>query len=168
MARTRGVVLQPECLHDLADHPLLTAKQSQVAAGLQPRSAKLPPMMPAFQQSAVFLAQGPSDIPCSLVARLSQDLTLRTEAQQPVVVPKGARFLRGSFVSAISEGGVKWPQQNHNNKRKLEVETDWSYRVVFRLPWDCKQFVEKACQLGHPAGRNHAVPKSLQVRANVG
>ena len=160
VARSRGVILQPECLHDLADHPLLTAKQSQVAAGLQPRSAKLPPMMPAFQQSAVFLAQGPSDIPCSLMARLSQDLTLRTEAQQPVVVPKGARFLRGNFVSAVSEGGADGLQQN---KRKLEAEADWSYKVVFGLPWECGQFVEKACQLGHPAGQNHAVPRDLQM-----
>ena len=48
--------------------------------------------VPAFQQSAVFFARGASDIPCSLLAKLPHDITLRTEAQQPVAVPKGALF----------------------------------------------------------------------------
>ena len=162
VAQQRGVTLKPECLHDLAGHPLLAAKQSQVAAGTQPRSGKVPPMVPDFQQSAVFLAQSPADIPCSLMAKLPHDITLRTEAQQPVVVPKGARFLRGSFVSAVSEGGDLVPQQN-NIKRKLGCDQVWTYKAVFGLPWECERFVEKACQLGHPANQNHAVPKDLQL-----
>ena len=159
VAANFGVILKPESLHELADHPLLMAKQSQLATGRQPRGAKLPPMLPAFQQSAVFFAEGPSQIPCSLMAKLTTDITLRTETNQPVVVPKGSRFLRGNFVETEVHGGAEGSQQN---KRKRDHECMWSYKVVFGLPWECEQFIHKACLLGHPAKQNHAVPKDLK------
>ena len=159
VAANVGVILKPECLHDLVDHPLLTAKQSQLATGRQPRGSKLPPMLPAFQQSAVFFAEGPSQIPCCLMSKLTHDITLRTEADQPVTVPKGSRFLRGHFVETESNGGDEGSQQN---KRKRDEECRWSYKVVFGLPWECEQFISKACLLGHPAKQNHAVPRDLK------
>jgi hypothetical protein len=54
------------------------------------------------------------------------------------------------------------PQQN-NNKRKMGDDEDWAYKVVFGLPCECQQFVERACQLGHPASQDHAVLKDLQL-----
>ena len=165
VAHSWGVTLKPNCLQDISDHPLLTAKQSQVAAGLQPKTSKLPPIVPDFQQSAVFLAEGPAAIPCSLMARLPHDLSLRTEEHQPALVPKGSRFLRGHFVSGDDNGGSEEPPQN---KRRLEDGTAhdkdaWAYKVVFGLPWSCEQFIERACKSGHPAAQNHAVPLDLRV-----
>ena len=166
VAAQQGVVLKPECFNELADHPLQSAEQSRVAAGQQPRGAKLPPVVPDFQQSATFLAKSPADVPCGLLQKLPRDVSLRTELQQPVVVPKGARLLRGLFVGDNSNGDEQMPQQN---KRKLETSTRdgeddiWRYKVVFALPWDCQRFVQKACEVGHPSAKNHAVPKDLQL-----
>ena len=180
VAAQQGVILKPECFNEFSDHPLQSAKQSRVATGQQPRGAKLPPVVPDFQQSATFLAKSPFDVPCGLLQKLPRDVSLRTELQQPVIVPKGARLLRGLFVGDSSNGDEQMPQQNNSNgdeqmpqlgpqqnKRKLEQSTGedeiWRYKVVFGLPWDCQQFVQKACEVGHPAAKNHAVPKDLRL-----
>ena len=93
VASNKGVRLRPNCLHDITGHPLLAAKHSQMATGLQPRGNKVPPLVPDFQQTAVFFAQQPSDIPCSFLGKLPHNVHLRTDMQQPVEVPKYARFL---------------------------------------------------------------------------
>eukprot|EP00435_Cladocopium_sp_Y103_P027445 s2289_g6.t1 len=168
IASARGVILKPESLHDISNHPLLTAKQSQLSTGIQPRGAKLPPLVPDFQQTAVFFASGPEDIPCALLGKLPHDISLRTESHQVVQVPKHARFLRGCF-SPESEGGDRDQAQN---KRKFSettgvasggCEEDRNYKCVFGLPWECESFIQRACQAGHPLMANHAIPKDLKV-----
>ena len=99
VAASRGVQLRPNCIHDVMGHPLLSAKHSQMAAGRQPRGNKIPPLVPDFQQTAVFYVKQPSDIPCGLMGKLSSSITVMTEAKQLVEVPKHARFLRGCYVS---------------------------------------------------------------------
>ena len=51
-------------LHDLADHSLLSTKQSQLATGLQPKGNKILPLVPDFQQTATFFPKEASDISC--------------------------------------------------------------------------------------------------------
>ena len=150
VAQTTGVQLRPNCLHDISGHPLLTAKHSQLATGLQPRGNKVPPLVPDFQQTAVFYAAQPSDIPCSLLGKLPHDIQLRTEQQQLVNVPKHSRFLRAHFAADSTMGVEELPQN------------DWTYKVVFGLPWSCEQFVKRATEAGHPSKSNHAVPRDLQ------
>eukprot|EP00435_Cladocopium_sp_Y103_P071499 s101_g37.t1 len=161
IAAQRGIILKPESLHDISNHPLLTAKQSQLATGVQPKGAKIPPLVPDFQQTAVFLATDPADIPCQLLGKLPHDITLRTEALQLVQVPKHAQFLRGCF-SPESKGGV---EEQVQNKRKLDggCADGYNYKVVFGLPWECESFIQKACQAGHPMMVNHVVPVDLKI-----
>jgi hypothetical protein len=54
VAQKNGVILKPNCLQDIAEHPLLSAKQSQVATGLQPKTAKLPPIVLDFHSQPFF------------------------------------------------------------------------------------------------------------------
>ena len=162
MAQQRGVILRPESLADLPNHPLLTAKHSQLATGVQPRGSKIPPLVPAYRQKAVFLAKGAADIPCGLLGKLANAIFLRTEMQQPVEVPQHARFLHGAFTSDTGTGDNEVPQVQ-SNKRKLDDEEIWTYQVTFGLPWSCEQFIQKACEAGHPSAANHAVPRDLQV-----
>ena len=162
VAQQRGVILRPESLADLPNHPLLTAKHSQLATGVQPRGSKIPPLVPAYRQKAVFLAKGAADIPCGLLGKLANAIFLRTEMQQPVEVPQHARFLHGAFTSDTGTGDNEVPQVQ-SNKRKLDDEEIWTYQVTFGLPWSCEQFIQKACEAGHPSAANHAVPRDLQV-----
>ena len=156
VAESHGVQLRPNCIHDIMGHPLLSAKHSQMAAGRQPRGNKIPPLVPDFQQTAVFYAKQPSDIPCGLMGKLPSTLTLMTEAKQLVEVPKYARFLRGSFISDSKMGVV-------GESEKVLVAEGWPYKVVFGLPWDCEQFVHRAVDAGHPSKIGLAVPKDLQL-----
>ena len=156
VAASHGVQLRPNCIHDILGHPLLSAKHSQMAAGRQPRGNKIPPLVPDFQQTAVFFAKQPSDIPCSLMGKLPAPLTLMTEAKQLVEIPKHARFLRGCFVTDSKLGVAKESEQ-------FLAAEGWPYKVVFGLPWDCEQFVRKAVDVGHPSKIGMAVPKDLQI-----
>ena len=87
VASAKGVLLRPNCIHDIVDHPLLSTKHSQFAAGVQPRGQRIPPLVPDFQQTVVFLAKEPSDIPCGLLGKLQQPLQLRTETQKASKFP---------------------------------------------------------------------------------
>ena len=156
VAASRGVQLRPNCIHDIIDHPLLSAKHSQMATGRQPRGNKIPPLVADFQQTAVFFAKQPSDIPCGLMGKLAAPLTLRTEAQQLVQVPKHARFLRGCHTADSDMGVVVESEQ--------QLQADfWPYKAVFGLPWDSEQFIRRAVDVGHPSKVGLAVPKDLQV-----
>ena len=87
VASGHGVVLRPQSLHDLADHPLLSAKQFQLATGLQPRGNKIPPLVPEFQQTATFFAtaKAASDVPCALLGKPNAPLQLRTASRSAKV-----------------------------------------------------------------------------------
>ena len=159
VASAKGVPLRPNCIHDIVDHPLLSTKHSQLAAGVQPRGQRIPPLVPDFQQTAVFLAKEPSDIPCGLSGKLQQPLQLRTEAQQDVQVPKYSRFLRGSFAADSTMGVGQEPLQNNNGA----ADDNWCYKAVFGLPWECEQFIRRAVEVRHPSKIGFAVPKDLQV-----
>ena len=152
VAASKGVQLRPDCLHDIVGHPLLAAKHSQLATGLQPRGNKVPHLIPDFQQTAVFFARQPSDIPCGLMGKLPHSIQLHTEQHQRVEVPKFPRFLRGHFLEDSTMGVGEDPSENGYN-----------YKAVFGLPWSCEQFVQKAVAAGHPSQANHAVPKDLQI-----
>ena len=161
VASARGVQLRPNCIHDIHDivsHPLLLAKHSQLAAGVQPRGQRIPPLVPDFQQTAVFFAKNASDIPCGPLGKLQTPLQLRTETQETVLVPKYSRFLRGSFASGSTMGVDQEPLQNGGT-----MDDKWSYKAVFGLPWDCEQFISKAVEAGHPSKLSFAVPKDLQL-----
>ena len=158
VASARGVQLRPNCIHDIVGHPLLLAKHSQLAAGVQPRGQRIPPLVPDFQQTAVFFAKNASDIPCGPLGKLQTPLQLRTETQETVLVPKHSRFLRGSFASDSTIGVDQEPLQNRGT-----MDDEWSYKAVFGLPWDCEQFIRKAVEAGHPSKLSFAVPKDLQL-----
>ena len=85
----------------------------------------------------------------------------KKEFGQKVFLTKlpGAYKVGVTFVETEFHGGAEGSQQN---KRKRDKECMWSYKVVFGLPWECEQFIHKACLLGHPAKQNHAVPKDLK------
>lgn len=159
VASAKGVLLRPNCIHDIVDHPLLATKHSQLAVGTQPRGQRIPPLVPDFQQTAVFLAKEPSDIPCGLLGKLQQPLQLRTETQEAVQVPKYSRFLRGSFAADSTMGVVQEPLQNNSS----EADVNWCYKAVFGLPWECEQFIRKAVEVGHPARIAFAAPRDLQI-----
>ena len=156
VAATKGVQLRPNCLHDIVNHPLLSAKNAQIAAGRQPRGAKVPHLVADFQQTAVFFAKQPADIPCGLMGKLSNPIQLRTEQQQTVSVPKHSRFLRGCF-AADSDMGVA------GESLRVDSEESWAYKTIFGLPWDCEQFLRKAVEVGHPSKHSFSVPKDLQL-----
>ena len=136
VAANKGVQLRPNCLHDMVDHPLLSAKNAQIAAGRQPRGAKVPHLVPDFQQTAVFCAKQPADILCGLMGKLATSIQLRTEQQQAVLVPKQSRFLRGCF-AADSDMGVA------GESVRVDSDECWAFKAVFGLPWDCEQFLRK-------------------------
>ena len=85
----------------------------------------------------------------------------KKEFGQKVFLTKlpGAYKVGVTFVETEFHGGAEGSQQN---KRKRDKECMWSYKVVFGLPWECEQFIHKACLMGHPAKQNHAVPKDLK------
>lgn len=150
--------------------PLLSAKQSQLATGLQPKGNKIPPLGPEFQQTAVFFAKEASTVPCALLSKLNAPLQLRAETQEPVEVPKHVRFLRGAFDPDIKKG-VDGQSEPKKRRRKSAGDASngdtldevWTYKAIFGLPWACEQFIKRACKAGHPAKSNRAVPKDLQV-----
>eukprot|EP00435_Cladocopium_sp_Y103_P065983 s116_g28.t1 len=122
IASQRGVILKPESLHDISNHPLLTAKQSQLATGVQPKGAKIPPLVPDFQQTAVFVATGPADIPCPLLGKLPHDITLRTESLQLAIL-----------ASCKSSGDVAVDKQLLEETRD-EVRRGWACGPIQSLP----------------------------------
>jgi hypothetical protein len=60
-------------------------------------------------------------------------------------------------------------QPEPKKRRRVECEDGnglddvWKYKEFFGLPWTCGQFIKRACESGHPAKSNHAVPKDLKV-----
>ena len=69
-------------------------------------------------QTATFFAKAASDIPCALLGKLNAPLQLRAEMQQPVEVPKYARFLRGAFAPGTELGVVE--QSEPKKRRRVE------------------------------------------------
>ena len=167
-----GIVLQPATLQESLEHPLNRAKTAQVATGHQPRGNKLPPLVPTYRHIAYFFATRPSDIPCSLMAKLDKDITLFDDAGQPCCVPKGSRLLRAEFVSPPTNTGVAGGAETGcvavsvecgNKKMKVGCDTTRPYKAVFGLPWDCESFLHKAFSVGHPAAYKHKMPPDLQL-----
>ena len=118
-----------------------------------------------FSKRLSSFAKEASDISCALLGKLNAPLTLRTETQEPVEVPKYARVLRGAIDPDIDKGASE--QSEPKKRRKLEghdsLDEVWKYKAVFGLPWTCEQFIKRACEAWHPAKANHAVPKDLKV-----
>ena len=77
-ASQQGLRLKPQDLQEATDHPLRRAQFSRIGAGSQPRPSRLPPVVPDFASVAVFVAPTPSAIPCGLMSKLQQPLTLHT------------------------------------------------------------------------------------------
>ena len=98
LAHSYGVILKPDSLADILQHPLESARNAKIAVGVQPRGNKLPPIVPNFQQAGTFFARGPEDIPCALMGKLDHDIILRSEANVEVTIPKCARLLRAGWV----------------------------------------------------------------------
>jgi hypothetical protein len=69
-------------------------------------------------QTATFFAKAASDVPCALLGKLNAPLQLRAEMQQPVEVPKYARFLRGAFAPGTELGVVE--QSEPKKRRRVE------------------------------------------------
>ena len=69
-------------------------------------------------QVATFFAKAASDVPCALLGKLNAPLQLRAEMQQPVEVPKYARFLRGAFAPGTELGVVE--QSEPKKRRRVE------------------------------------------------
>ena len=70
---TRGLTLKANSLED-ALNPLQVHQQSQMSVGLQPRPARIPPVVADTCSVGVFFAKTLEDIPCSL---LSEQLSVR-------------------------------------------------------------------------------------------
>jgi len=162
---TRGLTLKANSLED-ALNPLQVHQQSQMSVGLQPRPARIPPVVADTCSVGVFFAKTLEDIPCSLLSKLPRDVELFTKAGRPVVVPQYSRFLRFSAISA-SDGGemVQNLPMDLPCKRDVDgakkAELQFGFEVAFGLPWSYRGFIEQACRVGHPAMRDSGVPKEL-------
>ena len=100
----REVVLRPTHLQAIQNHPLFMAKNAQIAAGQQPRSGKLPHLIPDFPTTAVFWVPTLSDVPCNLLGKLSSPLSASTLAGEPVQIPSFSRYLRSFSLSTQLKG----------------------------------------------------------------
>lgn len=161
----RGLFLKAESLQDFSN-PLKTTQQAQISVGVQPKPSRIPPVVSDSSSVGVFLANNLSDIPCSLLAKLQQELHLYTLEGQPVVVPKYSRFLRFKALTAPVEGGEEGVQ-SENPKRKFSSMEDggkpFGFEVAFGLPWSHQGFMQQACKSGHPSLRDTGVPDDLKV-----
>ena len=182
-----GIILKPESIAEVSNHPLLTAQAAAISSGKQPRGHKIPPIVPEFSSVKAFFCQKPDQVPCALQSKLTSPFQAYDENQHKIEIPKHARFLRGHFLhpEPTNQGGCAGVQDAHvgsvdgsfvlpvsgENKRKscaiedapdVEEETNSSFKVVFGLPWDCDSFIQRACSAGHPLASSHSVPVDLQ------
>ena len=160
----RGLVLQAESLKDLGYHPLKAAQLHQLSAGVQVRKNRLPPLAPDFASVVKCRVFQLSDIPCGIMSKLPRELSARSEMQLPLTIPKGSRFLRFLQLPAV-QGGQSGQSVEVEalllESRSQEQEEPWMVESTFGVPWSCEEFIQKACESGHPLHLSRCLPKEL-------
>ena len=89
-AAAKGLQLPALDLQADLDNPLHRPHHSRVRTGMQPRTAKLPPVVSQYRSIAVYFAEQVCDVPCSLMSKLANDVVLYSDSGTPVTVPKAA------------------------------------------------------------------------------
>lgn len=152
-ALSQGLMLKPHQLDGALEHPLKQLCFSQVTTGKQPRSAKIPPLVPDFQSVAVFVAQDVQAIPCALMSKLPKDIALHTKDAIAVVVPAHSRLLRISSRADLDDGGVLEGQSVKAGQKRQKVKgdaasvKDYPFEVAFGLPWTGNPFQNELAKL---------------------
>ena len=159
-------------LSDVQDNPLKTSQHSQIGALRQPK--RLPPLVPDFASVATFLCEDVAQLPCALQSKLPTELQLHTKAGRVEMVPKSSRLLRiSAFKPDLADGGEVGAQdadgcETMSSKRQRTSEgcavvssKSFPYEVAFGLPWDWKDFVDRACSSQHPFLQDAGVPQEL-------
>ena len=160
----QGLTLQSESLKDLGYHPLKAAQIHQMSAGVQVRKNRLPPLVPDFANIIKCRVSQLSHIPCSLMSKLPRDVSVRSEMQLPLTLPKGSRFLRFNQLPAIQRGQLGQPVEIEalmSESKLQDQEEPWMLEAVFGAPWTCEAFIQKACESGHPLHIRKCLPKEL-------
>ena len=156
-------------LTDDQDNPLKTSLHSQIGAHRQPK--RLPPLVPDFASVATFLCEDVAMLPCALQSKLPSELQLHTKMGRLEMVPKSSRLLRiSAFQPDLTDGGEGEAQDSKRQKADdgfAVTSSDMSgikkfpYEVAFGLPWDWREFVDKACSSQHPFLQDAGVPQEL-------
>ena len=122
-----------------------------------------------FTATASFHADNLSQIPCSLMQKLPQSITLRTFDGQEVNIPAASRFLRFAQFLPHQQGGVESSAEEVGlsdvsgvGPSALDPQPQ-GYKVVFGLPWSYETFIQQACKAGHPLLGDHQVPPDLKL-----
>ena len=166
----QGLQWRAQELQEIAHHPLMVAKQAQIAVGQQPKTSKLPPLVPEFSKIVVCRVPKPSYIPCSLLTKLSAPLTVAIDDAQTTTLPAYSRLLRCTELPA-DKVGVRHGQveSDERNAKKLKLDlacstfSEMQYEAAFGLPWTMEQFIAKACRAGHPRQFCNQVPEELDA-----
>ena len=166
----RGMILQASSLADISQHPLMAAQHSKILAGEQPRTQRVPHVVPDHASIAVFYTPSISTIPCSIMQKLATEITLHTLTGAECQVPAHSRFLRYKALSSPIQGGEsggqpgQGPGDDHAQPyKKSRAVLELRFEVVFGLPWSYKGFIERVATMGHPKGMAFRVPEELQL-----
>ena len=158
LASQQGLRLQAKSLADPDQNPLAFSQQAQLGAAVQPRANKIPPVVPDFATVAVFYAKSLSEIPCTLMSKLTKSLELTTAGGSLQKVPPYSRLLRVTQLTSHSNGGENGGSQSKRLKTGLET---FEYEVAFGLPWEYQSFIAQACRAGRPLLKDAGVPDEL-------
>eukprot|EP00435_Cladocopium_sp_Y103_P061042 s605_g22.t1 len=136
---------------ELQENPNFAAMRA--VAGRQPKSSRVPPLVPEHQQIVSVL--GPVQLfhspPCPLMARI----------KSPWIVPSS---FNNAFKAIPAEAQLLRVSQVRSNGGDACLAT----KLVWGLPWNSKAFVEKAVERGHPRAFKSMLPEVLSeaVSAN--
>ena len=172
----QGLQLRPQEMAEITSHPLMFAKQNQIAVGQQPRPAKLPPLVPEFSRIVVGRVASPADVPCSLLSKLPKPFSLYVDVNVMQDIPAYARLLRCSKLPAEKMGvkggravdacedevALQLAKKRKHDDGDKGVFFNLSHEVAFGLPWSVEAFIEKACVAGHPRHFCNQVPVELK------
>lgn len=150
----QGLTLRPAELRQISQNPLLAAQEAQIAAGRQPRAAKIPPLVPDFSSVIVCRVDSPASIPCALLSKLSKPLDVQSVSQEPLTIPAHSRLLRCTDLSSRVNGGEVQGQTN---------SAGLTHEAAFGLPWSIEEFIKKACSSGHPRHFCNQIPEELNI-----
>ena len=158
---SQGLQMRPQQLSEIAVHPLMIAQQARIAAGNQPRAAKIPPLVPQFPKVVVGRLNVAS--PCPLLSKTPKAILAKNERMQDVTVPAHSRFLRCTQLPDEIIG-VEKGQVHEAKKPKREcADAGWPFEAAFGLPWTTEDFISKAASNGHPRHFCNQVPVELEA-----
>ena len=152
---TQGLQLRPQELNEISDHPPMQAQANRIAAGFQPRPAKIPPLVPEFSKVLVCRLPNSCNLPCALMSKTSTAFDTFDTAYQPLRIPAHSRLLRCTeLVGNLQRGSVpalpsSAPSCEEVAPKRVKLtglsSDDFKMEAAFGLPWSEVDFISKAC-----------------------